>query len=60
MSKVEEIEQMIEQLPEENVKELAEWISRRFQPRPEIRDHSAFLNSFVPGDEGLYDDAVTR
>lgn len=25
-----------------------------------IRDHSAFLNSYVPEDEGLYDDDSTR
>jgi hypothetical protein len=24
-----------------------------------VRDHSAFLNSYAPQDEGLYDDAVT-
>ena len=23
---------------------------------PAVRDHSAFLNSYVPDDEGLYDD----
>lgn len=25
-----------------------------------LRDHSAFLNSYVPEDEGLYDDYPTR
>ena len=25
-----------------------------------IRDHSAFLNSYAPEDEGLYDDDSTR
>lgn len=25
-----------------------------------VRDHSAFLNSYVPEDEGLYDDATGR
>ena len=25
-----------------------------------VRDHSAFLNSYVPADEGLYDDAASR
>lgn len=25
-----------------------------------IRDHTAFLNSYVPEDEGLYDDYPTR
>ena len=28
-------------------------------PTP-IRDHSAFLNSYAPEDEGLYDDYPTR
>ena len=26
----------------------------------EVRDHTAFLNSYGPGDEGLYDDAAAR
>ena len=25
-----------------------------------LRDHSAFLNSYVPADDGLYDDAASR
>jgi hypothetical protein len=25
-------------------------------PAPAVRDHSGFLNSYVPEDEGLYDD----
>jgi hypothetical protein len=25
-----------------------------------VRDHSAFLSSYAPQDEGLYDDALTR
>ena len=30
-------------------------------PRPRVfRDHSAFLNSYTPEDEGLYDDAQSR
>ncbi len=57
MSKVQEIEQLIEQLPAENFAELAEWMQRRATA---IRDHGAFLNSYVPEDEGLYDDAVAR
>jgi hypothetical protein len=60
MSKVEEIERMIEQLPAENVKELAEWMGRRLQGEHAIRDHSAFLSSYAPEDEGLYDDAAAR
>ncbi len=27
---------------------------------PFVRDHSAFLNSYVPEDEGLYDDDSAR
>ncbi len=57
MSKVQEIEQMIEQLPAENFAELAEWVQRRAAA---ARDHRAFLNSYAPADEGLYDDVVAR
>jgi hypothetical protein len=57
MSKVEEIEQLIEQLPPENFAELAAWVQQRATT---IRDHSAFLNSYAPEDEGLYNDAVAR
>ena len=57
MSKVQEIEQLIEQLPPENFAELAEWMQQRALA---TRDHSAFLNSYAPGDEGLYDDAIAR
>jgi len=57
MSKLEEIEQLIEQLPAENFAELAAWMQQRAAA---IRNHSAFLNSYAPQDEGLYDDAVAR
>jgi len=57
VSKIQEIEQMIEQLPAENFAELAEWMQRRASA---TREHRAFLNSYVPEDEGLYDDAVAR
>jgi hypothetical protein len=57
MSKVEEIEQLIEQLPAEKFAELAAWMQRRALA---VRDHSAFLNSYALSDEGLYDDAVSR
>ena len=57
MSKVEKIERLIEQLPAENFAELAEWMQQRL---PATRDHSAFLNSYAPEDEGLYDHAVAR
>ncbi len=29
-------------------------------PTPSIRSHSAFLNSYAPEDEGLYDELPTR
>jgi len=59
MSKVEEIEQAVEQLPPKDFSELVAWIDRKRQNQS-VRDHSAFLNSYAPGDEGLYDDAATR
>ncbi len=59
MSKVEEIERAAEQLPPEDFAELAEWISRR-RGKQDIRDHSAFLKSYIPEDEGLYDDIAAR
>jgi hypothetical protein len=57
MSKVQEIEQLIEQLPAENFAELAQWIQQRAAA---TRNHGAFLNSYASEDEGLYDDAVAR
>jgi len=59
MSKVEEIEQAVEQLPPKDFSKLVAWIDRKRQSQT-TRDHSAFLNSYAPGDEGLYDDAATR
>jgi hypothetical protein len=71
MSKIEEIEQAVEQLPLTDFVKLAGWVDQRRQ-RLEIfpsvtdksqgaaRDHSAFLNSYAPQDEGLYDDAAAR
>ena len=59
MSKVQEIEQAVEQLPPEDFIALAKWIDRKRQLQS-LRDHSAFLNSYTPADEGLYDDAVAR
>ena len=59
MSKVQEIEQAVEQLPPEDFIALAEWIDRKRQLQS-TRDHSAFLNSYTSADEGLYDDAVAR
>lgn len=59
MSKVQEIEHAVEQLPPEDFSELTEWIDRKRQMQ-NTRDHSAFLNSYAAEDEGLYDDAVAR
>ena len=62
MSKVEEIERVIAQLPANDFEQLAAWMNRRReQTQPQgPRDHSAFLNSYAPEDEGLYDDAAAR
>jgi hypothetical protein len=71
MSKIEEIENAVEQLPLKEFVELAVWVDRRrqelkvFPPTADkcqtvVRDHSAFLNSYAPQDEGLYDDASAR
>jgi hypothetical protein len=66
MSKVEEIERLIEQLPVSRFRELAAWLEQRMRqeqvgerPTP-LRNHSAFLNSYATSDEGLYDDAIAR
>jgi hypothetical protein len=68
MSKIQEIEQALEKLPVKDFLKLAEWINER-QRQLEIlagstgvapiRDHGAFLNSYSPQDEGLYDDAAS-
>jgi hypothetical protein len=69
MSNIEEIELAVEKLPLKEFVKLAAWVDRRRQQlevsppvndnRPTAaRDHSAFLNSYVPEDEGLYDDAA--
>ena len=67
MSKVEEIEQVIEQLAPTDFEELAAWMARRGAELGRgrgtsiaIRDHRAFLNSYSAEDEGLYDDAQGR
>jgi hypothetical protein len=63
MSKIEEIEQAVEQLPLTDFVKLAAWVDQRRQVLEispvAARDHSAFLNSYAPQDEGLYDDAAT-
>ena len=71
MRKIEEIEQAVEQLPLNYFAKLAAWVEqRRWQlellpsatdrSQAAVRDHSAFLNSYSPEDEGLYDDAAAR
>ena len=70
MSKIEEIEQAVEQLPLQDFVKLAGWVDQRRQQLEILPsatdksqgatcDHSAFLNSYAPQDEGLYDDAAT-
>jgi hypothetical protein len=67
MSNIEEIEQAVEKLPLQDFVRLAAWVDRRRQQlevapsavangRMAARDHGAFLNSYAPQDEGLYDD----
>ena len=68
MSTIEELERAIERLPAEDFEKLSAWMARRAgaagQPAKAaplaLRDHSAFLNSYTPEDEGLYDDAPSR
>jgi hypothetical protein len=71
MSNIEEIEQAVEKLPLQDFVRLADWVEQRRQRlaisspgtgRSPVatRDHSAFLNSYAPEDEGLYDDAAAR
>lgn len=57
MSKVEEIERAVEQLPPGDFAQLATWIEER---RAQLRNHVAFLKSYVSEDEGLYDDLAAR
>jgi hypothetical protein len=71
MSKIEEIEQAVEQLPLGDFVRLAVWVDQRRQQLENsrsvgdrsqgvLRNHSAFLKSYAPQDEGLYDDAAAR
>jgi hypothetical protein len=59
MSKIEEIEQAVEQLPLKDFVKLAMWVDQRRQQleisplaadksQAAVRDHSAFLNSYAP------------
>jgi len=69
MSRIEEIEQAVEQLSVSDFVKLAAWVDRRRRQleilpqdkdksQAAVRDRSAFLNSYSPQDEGLYDDAA--
>ena len=69
MSNIEEIEQAVEKLPLQDFVRLAAWVDQRRQQLEvapstaangcmAARDHSAFLNSYAPQDEGLYDDTA--
>lgn len=71
MSKVEEIEQAAEQLSLDDFAKLAAWVEQRGRllarsrgmadnSQGLVRDHSAFLNSYSPEDDGLYDDGEAR
>jgi len=68
VSKIEELERVIERLPAEDFEKLSAWMARRGEvsgqpakPAPLVfRDHSAFLNSYTPEDEGLYDNVQSR
>ena len=59
-------QRVIEQLPPEDFEKLSAWVARRCaagkpqQSTAPVRDHTAFLNSYAPEDEGLYDDAQGR
>jgi len=65
MSNIEEIEQAVEKLPLQDLVRLAAWVDQRRQQLEVVpaasgamaaRNHSAFLTSYAPQDEGLYDD----
>jgi hypothetical protein len=65
MSNIEGIEWAVEKLPTQDFVRLAAWAAQRRQQLEVIsaangclaaRDHSAFLTSYAPRDEGLYVD----
>jgi hypothetical protein len=71
VSKIEEIERAVGQLPLRDFVKFAVRVDQRRQQREifpsatdksqgAARDHSAFLNSYAPQDEGLYDGAAAR
>jgi hypothetical protein len=65
VSNVLEIERAADRLSPEEFAELACWVERRRAERLAsapmmLRDHAAFLNSYAPEDEGLYEDGPAR
>ena len=67
MTTVEKTERVIEKLPPEDFGRLSAWMVHRWEPpAPEppaqpavpLYNHSAFLGSCAPEDEGLYDHAA--
>lgn len=73
MSKVEEIERIIEQLPAEEFEKLSLWWEQKRRGQTAsgtypakgsgatvVRDHGAFLTGYSAEDEGIYDDATGR
>lgn len=65
MSRVEELERVIEQLPKEDFERLSTWIAQRCAERGQgggqgptaFRDQRAFLSSYTTEDEGIYETA---
>lgn len=69
MSTIEEIARVIEKLPPADFERLSAWMAQRQRSSfsgqfarvdGPLRDHAAFLNSYAPEDEGLYDHAASR
>jgi hypothetical protein len=63
MSKLQEIKQAIDQLQLPEFLRLANWIDKKRKQAgatSATRNHSAFLSSYSPEDEGLYDDPQAR
>jgi hypothetical protein len=69
MNTLADLEREIEKLAPEEFIRLSEWMAQRQAslwpastdaPRGVFRDHRAFLNSYAPEDDGLYDDAASR
>ena len=69
MSTVAEMKAAFQHLPQKEAWELVDWIhevmARRASAGGEpaasaCRDHSAFLNSYAPEDDRLYEDAQSR